>query len=186
MSDVIVKPEIFTKVFFNLPEVLATCESARQMVPGTAQLGVATVEVDEEMATNRVRIVSTKPLVFDVHSGAFEDTTTPRTFSVLQTQINMARLWFEATDRADETFGAPDLEFEIPKEARGAWDIYCYGRVARLGLRMHKPRYLYNFHNWVGFSDDATDAFDQLWAGVGLRFGDLERIVSDLVPTRTI
>lgn len=173
-------------VFFTNAEVLASAEASRAMVPGASDLGEVHVNVNENVQTNRVRISSTDPWIFDVQSGAMEDTTTPRSFSDLQTKINMSRLWYEALDRENPGFGAPGVDDEISKEARGAWDIYCYGRVARLGLRMHRPRYLYNFHNWVGFSDAATTAFDELWDGDELTFADLDAKVSGLSPTRTI
>jgi hypothetical protein len=186
VGELVVTPETYEKVFFTNAEVIASVEASRAMVPGASELGDVQVNVDETVQTNRVRISSAEPWVFEVHSGAMEDTTTPRTFSGLQTKVNMGRLWYEALDRANSDFGAPGIETEISKETRGAWDIYCYGRVARLGLRMHRPRYVYNFHNWVGFSDAATAVFDELWDGEGFTFADLEAKVADLTPTRTI
>jgi hypothetical protein len=181
-----VTPETFEKVFFDQAEIIASCSNVLALVPGTADLGNIAVQVDEDRPTNRVRIVSTDPLTFDVHSGAFEDTANPRQFSDLQTQINVGRLLFEAVDRANAGFGAPALDLDLAPEIRGGWDIYCFGRVHRLGLRMHKPRYLYDFHNWVGFSDDAAEVFERLWNAQGLTFADIESEVVPLSPTRTI
>ncbi len=186
MSGVVVSPETFEKVFFEHAEVLASVEAAVALVPGASKFEDLLVNVDEEVQTNRVRITSTSPLVFEVHSGAMEDTTSPRSFSDLQAKVNVGRLLFEALDRADDGFGAPAVDSDISKEVRGAWDIYCFGRVSALGLRMHKPRYLYNFHNWVGFSDAASEVFDELWSAKALSFADLEAKVADLTPTRTI
>ena len=39
-----------------------------------------------------------------------------------------------------------------------------YGRTSRLGLRLHKPRFRYNFRNRHGFTDRADEVFDELWA----------------------
>ncbi len=44
-----------------------------------------------------------------------------------------------------------------------AWDVNLFGRVARRGVKLHKPRYLYNFRNRHGFTDHADSAFEQLW-----------------------
>lgn len=186
MGGVAVSPGKFEKVFFEHSEVVASVEAAVDLVSGAAGLGDIQVKIDEDVQTNRVGISSSTPVVFEIQSGAMEDTTKPRTFSDLQTKINVARLLFEALDRADDGFGAPAIGGEISKQARGAWDIYCYGRVDRLGLRMHKPRYLYNFHNWVGFSDEATAVFEELWNGSALTFAELEAKVAQLTPTRTI
>ena len=186
MGAIEVTPESFEKVFYNKDEIIASCQAAMDLIPGAADLGDISLQVDEDRPTNRVRILSSAPLTFDVHSGALEDTADPRKFSDLQTQINIGRLLFEALDRADDAFGAPALGAELTAEVRGAWEIYCFGRMNRLGLRMHKPRYLYNFHNWVGFSDAATEAFEALWNGEGLTFADFEAEISDLTPTRTI
>ena len=186
MGAIEVTPESFEKVFYNGDEIIASCQAVMALVPGAADLGDISIRVDEDRPTNRVRILSAEPLTLDVHSGALEDTADPRKFSDLQTQINIGRLLFEALDRADDSFGAPALDAEIPAEQRGAWDIYCFGRVHALGLRMHKPRYLYNFHNWVGFSDAATAAFESLWSGDGLTFADIQAQIADLAPTRTI
>lgn len=186
MGGVAVSPEIFDKVFFQHAEVLASVEAAIDLVAGAAGLGDIEIQIDENVQTNRVSVSGSSPVVFQIQSGAMEDTTKPRTFSDLQTKINVARLLYEALDRADDSFGAPPIGGEISTQARGAWDIYCFGRVARLGLRMHQPRYLYNFHNWVGFSDDATAVFEELWNGSALSFPDLETKVALLEPTRTI
>jgi hypothetical protein len=186
VGSLAVTPDAFENVFYDRNEIIASCQAAVDLIPGAADLGDISVHVDEDRPTNRVRILSSDPLTLDLHSGALEDTANPRKFSDLQAQINIGRLLFEALDRADDAFGAPALDAEMAAEARGAWDIYCFGRLNRLGLRMHKPRYLYNFHNWVGFSDAATEAFEVLWNGQGLTFSDLEAHISDLTPTRTI
>jgi len=180
----VVTPAEFDLVFFDHKEVVAGCEAARALVPGATDLGPITIEVDETKPTNGMRIISMDPIVFDVHSGAFEDFARPRTLSELQTKTNVGRLLFEALDRADAKFAAPGLDEDIPEASRAAWDAYCYGRVAALGLRIHKPRYLYNFYNRVGFTDDATVAFDYLWDANGLAYADIATRVADLVPTR--
>ena len=182
--SLVVTPQEFQLVFFDHDEVLAVCADAQALVPGATDLGSATIEVDETKPTNRVRIVSMNPIVFDVHSGALEDTARPRRFSELQTRINIGRLWFEALDRAGPEFGAPPIEAEVPEAPRSAWDAYCYGRVAALGVRIHRPRYLYNFYNRVGFTDAATEAFDELWSGSTLSYTDIAAKVGELVPTR--
>ena len=38
-----------------------------------------------------------------------------------------------------------------------AWDTYSVGRLARLGYPVHQPRWLYNFRNRHGFTDQADD-----------------------------
>ena len=49
-----------------------------------------------------------------------------------------------------------------------AWAVYCYGRATRLGYRVYKPKYLYDFRNRHGFTDDADADYERLWTAENL------------------
>ena len=57
-----------------------------------------------------------------------------------------------------------------------AWETYCAGRLARLGLHVNQQRWLYNFRNRHGFTDTADAGFHQLWAADGLTWGEVDAI----------
>jgi hypothetical protein len=55
-----------------------------------------------------------------------------------------------------------------------AWQVYCVGRLGRLGHQVQRQRRLYHFRNRHGFTDAADEAFDRLWSGEGLTWADIE------------
>ena len=64
-----------------------------------------------------------------------------------------------------------DADLDLAQVA--AWDTYAVGRLARLGYPVHQPRWIYNFRNRHGFTDEADDAFAQIWAADDLSWEDL-------------
>jgi len=57
-----------------------------------------------------------------------------------------------------------------------AWETYCAGRLTRMGLRINKQRWLYNFRNRHGFTDVADAAFETLWSADNLTWNDVRSI----------
>lgn len=160
-----VRPQEYTKVSFD-SEVLQTL--AQRALEGVAALPDdldVVIEIDENQATNRVRITSMDPLGFAVDGGAVENYKQPRTVGDLPSGISFCRLFLEVVDRQSSSFGAPPLEESLTHAHRMAWNVNLFGRTSRHGYEIHQPRYRYNFRNRHGFSDLADRTFDRLWDG---------------------
>ncbi|MEM9652520.1 MAG: hypothetical protein AAGA65_10510 [Actinomycetota bacterium] len=178
-----IEPETFTKVDFDRELIHTVAQRALESVaPLPDDLDVA-VAVDEDQATNRVKIVSVDPVELAVDGGALENYRQPRTVGDLETNITFIRLFLELSDRLSESFGAPELDAKLSHAHRMAWDVNLFGRVSRHGMRIHQPRYLYNFRNRHGFSDVADRAFDQLWAADELTFAQIVELSDGAVDT---
>ncbi len=168
-----VTPASFAKVLFDVVEIRDAATRAAELVPGFDDSRSFEIAVDDERITTRIRINSLEPLVLGVDSGALEDTKKPRTLSPGRTSSAVARLLAEVGDRESVDFGAPVLGEPADLSVRVAWDVHCYGRVSRLGLRVQKAALRYNFRNRVGFSDAADAAFDRLWGPHVLTYADV-------------
>lgn len=162
-----VRPDTFTKVEFTAEEIAAVAAEVMERVGVDGDLDVELV-VDDDQPTTRMRIASLDPVVFELDSGALEDTRNPRTFGVELASVSLASLFVEYLDRVDPAFGAPPVGEPSDLAEKIAWSAYTHGRVERLGYRVHQPKHRYNFRNRHGFSDAADEAFDQLWSATGL------------------
>ncbi|MEM9565413.1 MAG: hypothetical protein AAGA93_22510 [Actinomycetota bacterium] len=178
---IVVRPETYTKVDFDV-EHIATL--AQRSLEGVAELPddlEVVVDVDEDQATNRVRVAELDPARLEVDGGAIEHYRQPRTLGDLESLITFTRLFLELADRRSSTFGAPAIGSDVTHANRMAWDINLYGRTARHGLRIHQPRYRYNFRNRHGFSDRADRVFDQLWAAEELTWARIVELSDSAV-----
>lgn len=183
---IVVRPETYTKVDYEVASISVLAQRALESVAALPDDLDIQVEVDEDAATNRVRITSLDPVRFAVDGGALENYKLPRTLGDTEAGISFTRLCLELVDRRSDSFGAPDLDAEVDRAHRMAWDVNLFGRVSRHGLRIHQPRYRYNFRNRHGFSDRADQAFDRLWASdepcwadiVALSDGATDRVVT--------
>lgn len=172
---IVVQPETYTKTGFDSELIGALAQRALENVAALPDDLDVQINVDENAATNRVRVSSLDPVVLAVDSGALENYKAPRTVGDLASSITFTRLFLEVTDLQSESFGAPPLD-EAPNRAhRMAWDVNLFGRAARHGLHIHIPRYRYNFRNRHGFTDRADRVFEQLWNGDELTY---EQIVA--------
>lgn len=170
---IVVQPETFTKVNFDAALIHTVAQrSLESVAPLPDDLDV-TIQVEEDQATNRVRIASLSPVELAVDGGALENYKVPRTVGDLEAGISFTRLFLELSDRLSESFAAPELDAELSHAHRMAWNVNLFGRTARHGLRIHKPRYLYNFRNRHGFSDVADRAFEALWAADELTWAQI-------------
>lgn len=178
-----VTPSTFTKVEYQLDQIVTVAEEVRSRIGAGSALADADIEllIDEDQPTARMSITSLDPIVFALDSGAFEDTRKPREFGVEIASVSLASLLIEYLDRTSEAFGAPGLGEPADLADKVAWSVYTHARVARAGYRIHKPKHLYNFRNRHGFSDAADQAFEVLWAGVDLTY---EQIL-DCCPPRS-
>ena len=173
-----VSPESFELVVYDAAEIGRVFDAVVATVSGLPDGLDATVSVLENAPTTRCWIDSLDPLALTVESGALENTRAPRTFGEEAASATFARLLLEYRDRLDPDFGAPALDVEIDYDDRIAWHVYCYGRASRLGLRVFKPRYRYDFRNRHGFTDVADANYEMLWSADNLTWGD----ISGLAP----
>ncbi len=134
------------------------------------------VEVDETTPLARVRVEIGDTLVVRAESGAFEDSRRPREQSEISTAGSLGRVLLRARDRMQGGFGEAPADDDLTLRQVAAWETYCVGRLARLGLDVNEQRWKYNFRNRHGFTDAADDSFARIWAADGLTWGELEAI----------
>lgn len=161
---IVVRPTSFTKVAFEADQITTLAERSLESVAALPDDLDVFVDVGEDQATNRVRVASLSPVTLAVDGGAIEHFRSPRTLGDLESRITFTRLFLEVADRLSSSFAAPPLDTELSHANRMAWDVNLFGRTSRHGLRIHQPRYRYNFRNRHGFSDRADRVFDELWA----------------------
>ncbi|MDP2290403.1 MAG: hypothetical protein Q8M22_04400 [Actinomycetota bacterium] len=135
------------------------------------------IEIDETTPLGRVRAtIGDDAIHLHVESGAFEDSKRPREQSETATAVNLGRILLRVRDRLHGGFGEAPPDDELSLRQMAAWETYCAGRLARLGLTVNQQRWLYNFRNRHGFTDAADAAFHQIWTADGLTWGELEAI----------
>lgn len=161
---IVVRPQTYTKVDFDSEHIQLLAQRALESVAALPDDLAVTVNVDEDQATNRVRVSSMDPVTLEIDGGALENYKQPRTIGELESSITFTRLFLEVVDRQSSSFGAPPVEEDLTHALRMAWTVNLYGRTSRHGLHVHQPRYRYNFRNRHGFSDLADRTFDQLWS----------------------
>lgn len=176
-----VHPESFTKVEFQADQIAVLAQRSLERVAALPDDLDVVIEVAENEATNRVSVASLDPVVLRVDSGALENYRQPRTLGELQSLIAFTRLFLEVADRQSTTFAAPPVDQEVTHAHRMAWDVNLFGRASRHGLRIHQPRYRYNFRNRHGFSDLADRIFDILWAADDLTWSRIAELSDQAV-----
>ena len=135
------------------------------------------VEVDESTPLARITVEvgpeADAAIVVRADSGAFEDTRRPRQQSETATATSLGRVLHRAADRLHGGFGEAPPDAELSLAQLAAWETYCVGRLARLGVPVNQQRWRYNFRNRHGFSDTADAAFEELWSSDGLTWPQL-------------
>jgi hypothetical protein len=167
-----ITPETFSLVFFEPDEIRAILERL------TAEIGLpegtdVLLEVDETTPLGRAQLVATEPITIKVESGALEDAKRPRHLYPTGATDVLGRLLFEARDRLDPTFGDPPAEQDLTLLESSAWQVYCVGRLHRLGHAAQRKRRLYQFRTRHGFNDVVDAAFERLWHGEDLTWSDI-------------
>lgn len=171
-----VAPSTFVKVEYDAARIAELAAGALALVPAAGTEVTLEVRVDEDQATTRAAVASLNPLVFTCDSGALENLKDPRRLGEAESTITFAKLFLEVVDRRSESFGAPPIDGGLSHAHRIAWDVNLYGRLERIGLRLHRPRFRYDFRNRHGFSDKADRAFDLLWSSDGLSFARIAQL----------
>jgi len=167
-----IRPTEFSMVFFDAAEILGIVEKLVAEIGLPADLSVA-VEVDETTPMGRARVASIDPLLITAESGAFEDVKAPRKLSVPGTIDVLGKLLFSVRDRLDPAFGEPPADDDLSLQESVAWEVYCVGRLGRLGHPVQRQRRLYQFRNRHGFTDAADAAFERLWSAEELTWAEI-------------
>ena len=171
---VTVTPQAFHFVSFDAALIQRVAESL------VAALGLddhpVAIEVDETTPLARVSVDLGDTITVRVESGALEDTRRPRMQSETATATTIGRVLLRARDRLVGGFGEAPADVDLSLAQIAAWEVYCVGRLERLGIEVNQQRWRYNFRNRHGFSDDADASFDHLWHSDGLTWGELATI----------
>ena len=173
-----VRPTEFSMVFFDAAEIQGIVEQLVAEVELPRDLSV-TLDIDETTPMGRARVASVEPLVITAESGALEDVKAPRQLSRAGTLDVIGKLLFSVRDRLDPAFGDPPAEDELTLQESVAWEVYCVGRLGRLGHPVQRQRRLYQFRNRHGFTDAADAAFDKLWTAEQLTWSDIKATSDD-------
>jgi hypothetical protein len=173
-----VRPEVFSMVLFDAAEIRAIVEKLATEVGLPTELPI-TVDIDETTPMGRSLVTSIDPVVLSLESGALEDPKRPRQLDQEGAVDVLGRLLFEVRDRLDPAFGDPPAEDDLTLPESVAWQVYCVGRLGRLGHRVQRQRRLYHFRNRHGFTDAADEAFDRLWSADALTWADITAISNE-------
>jgi hypothetical protein len=174
-AKVTVSPEEFSFVNYDASAIAAIVAEL------AAQLEIANpirVIVDETTPLAKVyeeidAASSDATITLHAESGALEDRKHPQSFSPTGARESLGRILLRAHDRMRPDFAdaPPDLELTLQQNA--AWDTYCAGRLARLGVEVNQQRWRYNHRNRFGFHDDVDVMFDRIWSSDDLSWADI-------------
>lgn len=171
---VTVTPDTFQFVSFDATLIQRVGESLVAAL-GLTDREVA-IAVDETTPLARVTLDVGDTITVSAESGAFEDTRRPRCQSETATATAIGRALLRARDRLSGGFGEAPADGDLTLAQVAAWETYCVGRLARIGIAVNEQRWRYNFRNRHGFSDGSDAAFDRLWTSDGLTWGEVEQI----------
>lgn len=169
--SVTVTPEQFTYVAFDAVVIERIATDLLTSL-GLGERDVA-IEVDETTPLARMRVSIGDPISIRAESGAFEDPKKPRQQSETHTATSLGRVLLRVRDRLVGGFADAPPDNELSLAEMSAWETYCVGRLARLGIAVNRQRWLYNFRNRHGFTDHSDSAFDHLWTSDDLTWDDL-------------
>lgn len=168
-----VEPSSFKFVSFDATLITKAADGLLQVLGLDRPVHVV---VDETTPLARIRTEIGDTITIRVESGAFEDPRRPRQQSDVNTTATLARALLRARDRISGGFGEAPGDDDLSLRQVAAWEAYCAGRMARLGVPVNEQRWRYNFRNRHGFTDTADAAFDHVWSADGLTWGELESI----------
>jgi hypothetical protein len=177
-----VTPEKFSLVEYDPERIRAVSERMADLLGFDGE--EITVEVDETTPLGRSWVASDDPLVLHFESGLIEDPRHPRCLSEAGVAEAVGRHLLRVRDRRDPAFQAPDESDEMELAYKVAWEIYSVARLARLGQRDQRQRWLYHFRNRCGFTDAADASFDVLWTSDSLTWPEIQGLVDDALAAR--
>lgn len=175
-AHVTVTPERFSFVAYDAREI------SEIVVELAAQLGLTNpieVTVDETTPLGKVSSSVVGPpssdatITVSLQSGALEDTRHLQTFSAERARRAIGRSLLRARDRLRPDWADTPDDAELTHVQVTAWDVYCGGRLERMGLAPIQQQYRYDFRNRFGFADDSDRLFEELWSADDLAWSDL-------------
>ena len=172
--SVTVTPQTFNFVAYDAALIQRVAEELLNSL-GLADRDL-NIEVDETTPLARTRVEVGDAISIRAESGAFEDTKRPRQQSEVATATSLGRVLLRVRDRLNGGFGDAPPDDGLTLAQIAAWETYSVGRLERLGIEVNQQRWRYNFRNRHGFTDEADEAFNRLWAGEGLTWSELEAI----------
>lgn len=176
MSRVTIEPDTFTLVEFDRAELAGIVERLLDAIGLDRDV---VLEVDQTTPLGEAKVLAVEPAVrLHVESGALENPKQLRALSPSGAANVLGRLLFRVRDRLDPAFGDPPPDRELSLERSAAWDVYCVGRLVRLGFRHEndRQRRLYQFRTRHGFTDAVDAVFEELWGAEGLTWSDLVQL----------
>lgn len=177
-----VEPSTFTYVDYDAKQIAdLTDELARKV--GLGDEVEIMVEIDETSPLGHTDLVSIEPVHIRTESGSFENPKKIREFSEEFATDVLGRYLLRAADRRNPDFGEAPADEDLTVPQRTAWEIYAVGRLARMGYTVRRQRWLYAFRNRHGFTDTADDAFERLWNGDGLTWGQIDELSRETAAT---
>ncbi len=174
-AKVTVSPEEFAFVNYDAAEIASIVAELAE------QLEIANlihVVVDETTPLAKVyeeieAASSDATITLYAESGALENRKRPTSFSATSARESLGRILLRAHDRMRPDFADAPRDLELTLMQNAAWDTYCAGRLARMGVAVNEQRWRYNHRNRFGFDDGVDTAFDALWAADDLGWADV-------------
>lgn len=174
-AKVTVSPEEFTFVKYDATEIaeivaelaerLEIANPINVVVNETTPLAKVYEEVDAAS--------SDATITLHAESGALEDRKHPMSFSATNARESLGRVLLRAHDRMRADFADAPADLDLTLAENAAWDTYCAGRLARMGVETNQQRWRYNHRNRFGFNDDVDAKFDRLWSSDDLGWSDV-------------
>jgi hypothetical protein len=177
-AKVTVSPEEFIFTKFDANEIAAVVAELAE------RLGIAnpiSVAVDETTPLAKVYEEIDAPssdatITLHAQSGALEDRQHPMSFSATGAREALGRILLRARDRMRADFADAPADLDLSLTENAAWDTYCAGRLARMGVEVNQQRWRYNHRNRFGFSDRVDAGFDRLWSADDLGWSDITAV----------
>jgi hypothetical protein len=153
------------EVVAELAERFQIANPIRVVVDETTPLAKVYEEVDAAS--------SDATITLHAQSGALEDRQHPMSFSATGARESLGRILLRARDRMRADFADAPADLELTLTQNAAWDTYCAGRLARMGVEVNQQRWRYNHRNRFGFNDRVDAEFDRLWSADDLGWSDI-------------
>ncbi|HSL75067.1 MAG TPA: hypothetical protein VK853_11390 [Ilumatobacteraceae bacterium] len=174
-GHVTVTPATFTFVRYDADEIAAIVTELAERLGITNPIHVV-VDETTPLAKLSERLDGTSAdatITLHAESGALEDRQHPMSFSVDHARESLGRVLLRARDRQRPDFADTPDDLDLTIQENAAWDTYCAGRLARLGIAVNQQRWRYNHRNRFGFHDGIDAAFDTLWHADDLGWSDV-------------
>ncbi len=174
-AKVTVSPEEFTFVKFDAAEITAVVAELAERLEIANPIHVAVNETTPLAKVYEEIDAASSDATITLHaeSGALEDRKHPQSFSPTAARESLGRILLRAHDRMRPDFADVPRDLDLTLEQNAAWDTYCAGRLARMGVEVNQQRWRYNHRNRFGFNDGVDEMFDRLWSSDDLGWSDI-------------